>query len=355
MKIEEIKKEYSKLSKELEKLSLEMKKGQKSPDFSLLAEKYKEKLKRFSKLQKIMEKINALEKIEKEIKENEKILEKDEELKTLAEEEIERLKKEKKKIKNEIKKLLEEKKTKENEVIVEIRAGVGGEEAALFARDLFEMYKKFCQKMGWKIKILESHFTDLGGIKEISFEVEGKGVKEWLSFESGVHRVQRIPETEKMGRIHTSTASVVVLEKPEEKEIELKPSELKIETFRASGPGGQYVNRRESAVRITHIPTGITAFSQDARTQIQNRENALRLLKARLYQFQKQKIEEKMKKERKEKIGKAMRAEKIRTYNFPQNRVTDHRIKKSWQNLKEILEGDLKEIIETLRKEMKKE
>ncbi len=326
------------------------------PGLSLNKKEYSEQSKRLALLQTIIEKINRIEEIKKEIKKNEEIIssEPDEELKKLAQEETLKLKKEEEEITRAIKTIWEElsspKTETTSEVLVEIRAGVGGDEAALFAKDLFEMYQKFSQKMGWQLTVLACHPTELGGFKEISFEIKGKNVKEYLKYESGVHRVQRIPETEKMGRIHTSTVSVVVLEKPKEKEIQINPKDLKIEVYRASGPGGQYVNRRESAVRITHIPTGIVATSQSARTQISNRENALSILKARLYQKIKQEEEQKLGRERKKQIGSAMRAEKIRTYNFPQDRITDHRIKKSWNHIEQILNGDLDKIIKELRK-----
>jgi len=340
---EKLKEEYNDLQRKLS-----------NPELSLRGEEYGKLSKRFVFLQQLIEKINRKEIIEKNIKENEEILEGKEnegELKILAKEEIETLKKEKETIEKEIETFLkddEKNQSSQNEVIMEIRAGVGGEEAALFAKELFEMYQKFCQKKGWSLNVLSSHPTDLGGFKEISFEIKGNGCED-LKYESGVHRVQRVPETEKMGRIHTSTVSVAVLEKPKEKEIEIKPQDLRIDVYRASGPGGQYVNRRDSAVRITHLPTGIQVASQTARTQIANRENAMALLKARLFQMKKEEEEEKLEESRKGQIGKAMRAEKIRTYNFPQDRITDHRIKKSWKHIDEILEGNLEELIEEVK------
>jgi len=355
--LQKIKEEYINLQEKLSQLSelsltVNNTKNE-NKTISLNREEYGELSKRFYFLQTIVDQINKKEVIEKAIKENEELLktEEDKELQELAKEEISKLKQEKEKIENEIEKIIEENesdKSSANAVIVEIRAGVGGEEAALFAKELFEMYQKFCQKKDWHINILASHPTDLGGIKEISFEVKGRDCED-LKYESGVHRVQRIPETEKMGRIHTSTVSVAVLEKPKEKEIEISPQDLRIDTYRASGPGGQYVNRRDSAVRITHLPTGIQVASQSARTQIANRENAMSLLEAKLFQLKKEEEEEKLEASRKGQIGKAMRAEKIRTYNFPQDRITDHRIKKSWKHINDILEGNLDELIEEVK------
>jgi len=218
---------------------------------------------------------------------------------------------------------------------------------------LFSMYLKYANKKGWKVKIFETKKTDLGGIKEAIFEITGKGAYAKLKYEGGVHRVQRIPETEKSGRIHTSTASVVILKKPKKAEIQIDPKDLKIETFRASGPGGQYVNRRESAVRITHIPSSIVVTCQSERTQAQNRENALSILQARLLKMQEEKQLKEIQKTRRSQIGKMERSEKIRTYNFPQDRVTDHRIKKTWHNIEEILAGELDPIIEELEKTLK--
>lgn len=238
-------------------------------------------------------------------------------------------------------------------VIIEIRAGAGGEEAALFAADLFKMYSKYAASQGWRQKILNSRPTDLGGFKEVVFELSNSHVFSKLQYEAGVHRVQRIPKTEKAGRVHTSTASVAVLPKPKETEVKIKPEELRIDFYRASGPGGQYVNRRETAVRIVHLPSGLVVTSQTQRNQFQNKENALAILRARLWQKQHSEELEKIASQRKSQIGQAQRAEKIRTYNFPQNRVTDHRIKKSWPNLERIIAGKLDEVIDSLQKKLK--
>lgn len=238
-------------------------------------------------------------------------------------------------------------------VIVEIRAGTGGDEAGLFARDLYRMYSKYAEDKNWKQRILNSNISEIGGFKEIIFELSGENAYEVMKNEGGVHRVQRIPKTEKSGRVHTSTATIAVLLKPKKTEININPSDLEIGTYKASGPGGQYVNKTESAIRITHKPTGLIVTSQSERNQMQNRENAMSLLAARLFQMQEEKDLSKLTEERREQIASAKRAEKIRTYNFPQNRITDHRINKSWHNLEDIIEGDLEPIIKAFRKQPK--
>lgn len=245
-----------------------------------------------------------------------------------------------------------ENKNKE-EVIMEIRAGTGGEEASVFAKDLFEMYSRFADRKGWKVKLLDYKTSDIGGLKEASLRIKGEGAKD-LMIERGVHRVQRVPKTEKKGRIHTSTATVAVLEKPSESEVQINPQDLRIETCRASGPGGQHVNRRETAVKITHLPTGITATSQSSKGQRANRENALSVLRARVYQAKKEEEDEKIKEERKSQIGAGERSEKTRTYNFPQDRITDHRIKKSWQDIEKVLKGEMDKILKQTKKKMGK-
>jgi peptide chain release factor 1 len=232
--------------------------------------------------------------------------------------------------------------------IIEIRAGVGGEEAALFAKDLARMYIRFAERKGWKVSIIDFTESDIGGYKEVVLLIEGKGAYGLLKFEAGVHRVQRVPITESSGRIHTSAASVVVLPEYEDVKIEVKPEDLKIETFRAGGAGGQYVNKTESAVRITHIPTGIVVTCQDERSQHQNREKAMRILMARLRDYYEMQREGEIKSLRRIYIGSGDRSEKIRTYNFPQNRVTDHRINFTVYNLDNVLDGELDEIINAL-------
>lgn len=250
---------------------------------------------------------------------------------------------------------MEKKVKKESQALIfEIRAGTGGEEAALFAKDLFRMYSNYAQYKGWKQKTLDINSTSLGGLKQVIFELKGEGVWESLKYEGGVHRVQRIPKTEKSGRVHTSTITCAVLLKPKSTEIKIKPDELKIDVYRSSGPGGQNVNKRETAIRITHLPTGLVVTSQTERNQLENKENAMSILLARLLERQKQLEQEKITGERKNQIGSAERSEKIRTYNFPQDRITDHRIKKSWHNMEKILDGKLQVIVEGLIKKMPK-
>ena len=241
---------------------------------------------------------------------------------------------------------------KPDSVIMEIRAGVGGEEAALFAQDLFKMYSKYAENKNWKVKILDSRPSDLGGLKQIIFQIKGKDVLSKLKYEGGVHRVQRIPKTEKGNRIHTSTCSVAVLPEPGESQIKISPSEIKMEFFKASGPGGQYVNKRMTAVRVTHLPTGIVVSSQTQRNLAQNKENALAILEAKLLEMKEEKETEKMSGKRRAQIGQAQRAEKIRTYNFPQDRVTDHRIKKNFYDIESIMDGNLKDIIDELQEKL---
>ncbi len=240
---------------------------------------------------------------------------------------------------------------KKENVLVEIRSGAGGDEASLFASDLFRMYTRYSQKRNWDYKILNEAKTEIGGIKEVIFQIKGDGVFSELKQEGGVHRVQRIPETEKSGRVHTSTVSVAVLLRPIKGEIKINPQDLRTETFKASGAGGQYVNKRESAIRVIHIPTGVTVASQTERSLAQNKENALAILEARIIEERRKKEQEKFRKETRSQIGTSERSEKIRTYNFPQNRITDHRINKKWHNLEAILDGDLKAIIKAFKKQ----
>ncbi len=235
-------------------------------------------------------------------------------------------------------------------VIMEIRAGTGGLEATLFAADLFRMYSKYAEKMGWKVEIMDVNPSEIGGYKEIVFSISGEKVYYYLRYESGVHRVQRVPVTEAGGRIHTSAASVVVLTEPEEVEIQIDPKDLRIDVFRSSGPGGQSVNTSDSAVRITHIPTGIVVTCQDERSQLKNKEKAMRVLKARLLDMEKKKQQQELSDYRRKTIGSGDRSEKIRTYNFPDHRVTDHRIGFTTYQLEKVLEGELDEIIGALLK-----
>ncbi len=278
-------------------------------------------------------------------------LEKDEETRIFLEEEIENLSKKAKELEQDLWRLIIGTNEEDSKnVIVEIRAGTGGEEAALFAADLFRMYSKFADKMKFKIEILNTHYTDLGGIKEIVFLVSGKNAYKYFKYESGTHRVQRVPITEASGRIHTSTATVIVLPEMEEKEIVIKEDEVEMETFKAGGPGGQNVNKNECAVRVRHIPTGIVVTCADERSLHQNKIKALKILRAKIAQIEREKQEEELRKQRKQQVRTGDRSEKIRTYNFPQNRVTDHRINLTIQNLEHILEGNIDEIIQELEK-----
>jgi len=233
--------------------------------------------------------------------------------------------------------------------IVEIRAGTGGEEAALFAADLFRMYSRFAERQGWKQQVLSSSPTGLGGYKEVILAVEGKGAYGLLSYESGVHRVQRVPVTEAGGRIHTSAASVAVLPEAEEVEVHIDPAELRIDTFRAGGPGGQHMQKNETGVRITHLPTGLVVQCSDERSQLQNKEKAMRWLRARLLEQKQMEQQQEIAETRRAQIKSGDRSDKIRTYNFPQNRVTDHRINFTTHNLQQVLDGELEELLEALQ------
>jgi peptide chain release factor 1 len=236
----------------------------------------------------------------------------------------------------------------EKSVFLEIRAGTGGEEAALFAADLLRMYSRYAERNSWKVEIVDAHATDIGGFKEVVAGIEGRGVYSRLKYESGVHRVQRIPATESGGRIHTSAATVAVLPEAEEVEIEINPQELRIDTFCSTGPGGQSVNTTQSAVRVTHLPTGLVVTCQDEKSQLKNKEKALRVMRSRLMDKYITEQEAELAEERRSQIGSGDRSERIRTYNFPQNRVTDHRIGLTLHKLDLVLEGDLDEIIDSL-------
>ena len=236
----------------------------------------------------------------------------------------------------------------EKNVIMEIRGGTGGDEAALFAADLMRMYSMYAESKNWKIDILSSNPTDIGGYKEVSFSIEGQGAYSRLKFESGVHRVQRVPETESSGRIHTSAVTVAVLPEVEEVEVEINQNDLRIDVFRAGGPGGQCVNTTDSAVRLTHYPTGIVISCQDEKSQLKNKEKALKVLMSRLYDLEQQKQHDEIASERKSQIGRGNRNERIRTYNYPQGRVTDHRIGLTLHRLDSIIDGDLDEIMDAL-------
>lgn len=300
-------------------------------------------------LEEIVQKYREYKKVKDDIESAKELIETDDELKDMAEEELKSLEEKEESLLNEIKLLLLPKDPNdEKDVIMEIRAGAGGEEAALFAYDLFRMYTMYAEKKRWKYEIMSSNATELGGFKEVIFSIAGKGAYSRLKFESGVHRVQRIPTTEAGGRIHTSTATVAVLPEVEDVDVEINPNDIKIDVFRSGGHGGQSVNTTDSAVRLTHIPTGIVISCQDERSQLQNRERAMKILRAKLYEMAREEKEREISMTRKLQVGTGDRSERIRTYNFPQGRVTDHRIGLTLYKLQMVLDGDLDEIIDAL-------
>ena len=273
----------------------------------------------------------------------------DDEMRKLVEEELAEYRRRKEQLDQELPILLLPKDPNdEKSVIVEIRGGVGGEEAALFAGDLFRMYSRYAEKQGWKIDIIDANATEIGGYKEISFSVEGYGAYSKLKYESGTHRVQRVPATESAGRIHTSAVTVAVLPEADEVEVDIKANELRIDTYCASGAGGQYVNRTETAIRITHLPTGIVVQCQDEKSQLKNKEKAMRVLRARVQEQEAQQQADAIAADRRSQVGSGDRSERIRTYNFPQGRVTDHRIGLPLHKLDFVLNGELDELLNAL-------
>ena len=305
-------------------------------------------MKELASIEDVVLKFREYKKVKQEMEEAEELLS-DPEMKELAEVEYYENKELLPKIEEELKVLLIPKDPDDDKnIICEIRAGAGGEEAALFAGTLFRMYSMYAEKKHWKLEVLNENETGLGGYKEISFMVTGKGVYSRLKFESGVHRVQRVPDTESSGRIHTSTATVAVLPVVEDVEIEINPSDIKMEVFRSSGAGGQHINKTSSAVRLIHEPTGIVVECQTERSQFQNRDNAMRMLRTKLYEIEKQKQDNEIANSRKSQVGSGDRSEKIRTYNYPQGRITDHRIGMSIYQMENFLNGDIDEMVDNL-------
>ena len=339
--LNKIKQQYDKLTQELS-----------DPKVFSDQNRYKKISREHAHLSHMVELCKEYENTLKLIKEAEEVnkTSDDKELIELAKQELNELYPKKDALEQNLKKLLVPKDPEDNKnSIVEIRAGTGGEEAALFAADLYRMYVRYAEKKGWKVELLSSSPTGLGGFKEIIFSIEGDGAYGDLKYESGVHRVQRVPKTEASGRIHTSASSVAVLPEAEEVDIEVKPEDLRIDVFRSSGPGGQSVNTTDSAVRVTHLPTNTVVTCQDEKSQLKNKNKALKVLRARLLDSARTQQKQKIDQERKEMVGSGDRSAKIRTYNFPQARVTDHRIGLTLYKLENVLAGDLDEFIETFK------
>ncbi|MBI2055071.1 MAG: peptide chain release factor 1 [Candidatus Sungbacteria bacterium] len=334
----------SEISQEIEELTKRLS----DPGFLSNSADAKAAGQKLQKLQKKLELLELLEKTRKNLAETRAMLKEklDPSLLDVAKQDEADLIYEENKLRQELEGLEKEpEKELPSDVIMEIRAGAGGEEASLFAMELFNMYSKFAESKKWDTNLISSSASEIGGYKEVIFEINGPDAYKMLRQESGVHRVQRIPATEKQGRIHTSTASIAVLPKVKDIDVEIRPADIKVEFYRSSGPGGQNVNKVETAVRITHLPTGFVITSQEGRSQLKNRERAMSLLRARIYDIQREAEEKKLSAERRSQIGTADRSEKIRTYNFPQDRVTDHRVNQSWHNIESIMQGKLDDII----------
>ena len=319
-----------------------------NPEIIAKQDEWQKLMKEHASIEEIVLKYREYKKAKQAMSEAEELM-KDAEMKELAEQEYYENKDKLPKIEEELKILLIPKDPDDDKnIICEIRAGAGGEEAALFAGTLFRMYTMYAERKHWKLEVLNENETGLGGYKEISFMITGKGVYSRLKFESGVHRVQRVPDTESSGRIHTSTSTVAVLPVVEDVEIEINPADIKMEVFRASGAGGQHINKTSSAVRLIHEPTGIVVECQTERSQFQNKDNAMRMLRTKLYEIEKQKRDSEIESSRRTQVGSGDRSEKIRTYNYPQGRITDHRIGMSIYQMENFLNGDLDEMIDNL-------
>lgn len=336
-KLDDVEKKYEDLTKKIS-----------DPDVIAAQTEWKNYMKEHADLEPIVMKYREYKKVKSQLEEAKEMLN-DPELKDLAEMEMLESKEKLPKLEEELKFLLIPKDPDdEKNIICEIRAGTGGDEAALFAGTLFRMYTMYAERKHWKLEVLNENETGLGGYKEISFMITGKGAYSRLKFESGTHRVQRVPDTESSGRIHTSAATVAVLPVVEDVEIDINPADIKMDVFRASGAGGQHVNKTSSAVRLTHIPTGIIAECQTERSQFQNKDYAMKLLKSRLYEIERQKRDKEREDSRKAQVGSGDRSEKIRTYNYPQGRITDHRIGMSIYQMDDFLNGNLDELINNL-------
>jgi peptide chain release factor 1 len=322
-----------------------------SPEIISDSSKYQKTAKAHSEIAPVVEKYREYKDLKKGIAESKAVLadEKDSEMRAYAQEELEKLEARVAAVEEELKLLLLPKDPNdEKNVILEIRAGTGGDEATLFAAEMFRMYTRYAETQRWKVEVLSTSESGVGGLKEVIAIIEGQRVYSRLKYESGVHRVQRVPQTEQQGRVHTSAVTVAVLPEAEDVDIKIDPKDLRIDTFCSSGPGGQSVNTTYSAVRVTHIPTNTVVSCQDEKSQIKNREKAMRVLRARLYEVEMQRQQDALAKERKAMVGTGDRSEKIRTYNFPQNRVTDHRIGLTIHQLQDVMDGKLQPIVEAL-------
>jgi peptide chain release factor 1 len=339
-KLEEVEARYEELNARLA-----------DPELTDDPEKYQQVAKEHAELEEVVEVYNEYQEVEGELEENKHLRQDDdEEIREMARAEVDRLEERRDELETKLKDLLvPEDPLDEKDILLEIRAGTGGDEAALFAADLFRMYNRYAENMGWDIDIVDTNVTDQGGFKEIIALVEGDDVYSHLKHEAGVHRVQRVPETESRGRIHTSTVTVAVLPEAEDVEVEINPADLEIGSFRSSGPGGQHANTTDSAVRIEHLPTGTVVTCQDEKSQHRNKAKAMRVLKARLLERKREEKQKERKEERLEQVGSGDRSERIRTYNFPQSRITDHRIEFTTYKLEQVLEGNVDELIEPLQ------